>query len=61
MVKINPVGVRLSLEGKAALGKAAKADRRSEGALLRLIVEDWLRSNGWLKDDADAEAKGPSP
>ena len=57
MNKSNPIGVRLSLAGKAALEKAAKSDRRSEGGLLRLIVEDWLKSKGWLEAVADADVK----
>jgi hypothetical protein len=34
---------------KAALDKAAKADKRSVSSLLQKIISDWLEANGFLK------------
>ncbi len=34
---------------KAALDKAAKADRRSVSSLVMKILEDRLKEQGWLK------------
>lgn len=41
--------VRLSDAELDALARAADADARTQAGLLRKIVADWLRANGWLK------------
>ena len=45
-------GIRLSEAQMEALKRAAKADNRPVASLGELIVTDWLRSQGWLKQDA---------
>ena len=42
------LGIRLELDEKAALDRAAKADQRTLSAMGRKIIADWLRANGWL-------------
>ncbi len=34
---------------KNALDDAAKNDRRTTSALCEIILEEWLKANGWLK------------
>jgi predicted transcriptional regulator len=41
--------MRFDPELKAALDKAAKADRRTVSSLVMKILEDWLKEKGWLK------------
>jgi hypothetical protein len=48
-MKLEPIGVRLEPEERAALEKAAAADDRAMSALARKILVDWLRKGGWLK------------
>jgi hypothetical protein len=49
MAKNTQLGVRLEPEEREALERAAQADARPQSALVRKIVVDWLRENGWLK------------
>lgn len=44
----NVIGVRFSPEAHEALERLARADERSMSALIRKIVEDWLRMKGLL-------------
>jgi hypothetical protein len=41
--------VKLLPNIKAALDKAAKADKRSVSSLLQKIISDWLEAHGFLK------------
>lgn len=52
MTKTEPIGVRLELDERAAIEAAAAADDRPVSPMMRKIVVDWLRSNGWLKAPA---------
>lgn len=49
-----PIGVRIALETKEALGKAAKDDRRSLASMTDKILTDWLIANGYLKAEKTA-------
>jgi hypothetical protein len=49
MAKLNPLGVRLEPDTKAALEKAAADDRRSISSMIDRILIEWLRANGYLK------------
>ncbi len=44
--------IRLDQHVRLALAKAAENDRRSSSALLRIILEDWLKERGYLKKEA---------
>lgn len=48
MGQTTPLGVRIEVETKQALEKAAKADRRSMASLVDKVLTDWLRANGFL-------------
>ncbi len=48
-VKNFATSVKLAPATKAALDKAAKADKRSVSSLLQKIISDWLESEGHLK------------
>ena len=48
MEKTTPIGVRISVEAKEALAKAAKDDLRSMASLVEKILTDWLREKGYL-------------
>lgn len=50
MAKTDPLGVRLDPSERSALAKAAAADDRSQSALVRKIVAEWLRRHGWLSE-----------
>lgn len=43
MAKDERIAVRLDTETKAALAKAAEADRRSLSSMVEKIIADWLR------------------
>jgi len=49
MAKTTPLGVRLEPDTKAALEKAAEADRRSLSSMIDKILTDWLKKSGYLK------------
>ena len=49
MPKTLPVSVRLEPKLKAALEKAAKADRRSTSSMVEKILADYLIAKGFLK------------
>jgi len=51
MVREASIGIRLSEEVKAALAKAAKADRRSISAYVEMLIVSDLESKGFLKPD----------
>jgi hypothetical protein len=44
-----PLGLRLLPSVKAALDKAASADRRPVASMVEKILVDWLKANGYLK------------
>lgn len=44
-----PIGVRIAVETKEALSKAAKDDRRSLASMTDKILTDWLKAKGYLK------------
>ena len=50
MAKKSAISVRVDDELKEALEKAAKADRRSLASLTELILSDWLKARGYLKN-----------
>lgn len=49
-----PIGVRIAVETKEALAKAAKEDRRSLASMTDKILTDWLRSKGYLSAEAQS-------
>jgi hypothetical protein len=49
LIKLAPIGVRLTPAGKKALEKAAKEDARPVAALAQKIIMDWLKAAGHLK------------
>jgi hypothetical protein len=51
MANTPALGFRLDEDATAALVRAAKADSRPVGALIRLIVVRWLVENGHLQED----------
>jgi hypothetical protein len=44
-----PMSLRLSEEEAAALKRAADADKRTAGALARIILVTWLTEQGYLQ------------
>jgi hypothetical protein len=50
MSKTTPIGVRVSLETKDALARAAKDDLRSMASLVEKILTDWLKENGYAPE-----------
>lgn len=48
MAKSPSLGVRIQLETKDALERAAKDDMRSVSSLVEKILTDWLRDKGYL-------------
>ena len=54
MEKTTPIGVRISVEAKEALAKAAKDDLRSMASLVEKILTDWLREKGYLGEPPKA-------
>jgi hypothetical protein len=60
MAKIYPIGTRLEPEEADALKRAAVADDRPVTALMRRIIAEWLRTNGWLDPPAAVPPKAPS-
>ena len=49
MARLNPLGVRLEPDTKAAIEKAAADDRRSISSMIDKILVEWLRAKGYLK------------
>lgn len=49
MAKTKHIGVRLEPDEREALERAAASDDRPLSALIRKIVAEWLRTNGYLK------------
>ena len=49
LIKLAPIGVRLTPAAKKALEKAAMADARPVAALAQKIIMEWLKANGFLK------------
>jgi len=43
------LGIRLAPDLKAALERAAKADRRTVSNLVEKILADWLKANGFVR------------
>jgi hypothetical protein len=54
MSKTTPIGVRVSLETKDALARAAKDDLRSMASLVEKILTDWLKENGYAPEPSKA-------
>lgn len=48
-MKNTQLGVRWEPTEREALERAAKADQRAPSTLVRMIVIEWLKKNGWLK------------
>ncbi len=49
MAKTNSLGIRVQLETKAALEKAAADEMRSMSSLIDKILIEWLWRKGYLK------------
>jgi hypothetical protein len=47
-----PMSLRLSEEEATALKRAADADKRTVGALARIILVTWLTEQGYLQAEA---------
>jgi hypothetical protein len=45
-------GFRVDEAEAEALARAAASEDRAEGYIVRRVLVDWLRSKGWLKQDA---------
>jgi hypothetical protein len=41
--------VRFDTRVRAAIDKAAKEDKRPTSTLIQMVMEDWLKANGFLK------------
>jgi hypothetical protein len=62
MAKTDAIGTRLEPDEFNALRRAAAADDRPVTALIRRIIAEWLRTNGWLDPPAPAPKAGkPTP
>lgn len=48
MAKGYSLGVRLDIEVRAALEKAAKADNRTVSSLVQHIIIEWLKAKKYL-------------
>jgi hypothetical protein len=53
-IKSAPFSIRLDTRVRDALDRAAVEDRRSLSNLLEKIASDWLKQNGYLKEDGSA-------
>jgi hypothetical protein len=51
MAKAGATGVRFDTKEREALSQAAERDQRSVSSLVRKIVVEWLRENGYLKSN----------
>jgi hypothetical protein len=49
LIKLAPIGVRLTPAAKKALEKAALDDARPVAALAQKIIMEWLREKGFMK------------
>lgn len=56
MTKTTPMGVRIAVEAKDALARAAKDDLRSLNSMVEKILTEWLREHGYM-----GEPPKPSP
>jgi hypothetical protein len=61
MAKTYAIGTRLEEEENEALKRAAAADDRAVSALMRRIIAEWLRTNGWLEPVAVAPKVASKP
>lgn len=50
MAKTAALGFRIPDDMKAALEAAAKEDDRSVSSLVTIVLREWLRNKGYLKD-----------
>ena len=41
--------VRFDTRVRAAIDKAAKEDKRPTSTLIQMVMEEWLKANGFLK------------
>jgi hypothetical protein len=51
MAKGASIALRLDDNEREALERAAQADDRTMSALVRKILVEWLRANGWIEED----------
>jgi hypothetical protein len=56
-----PFSIRLSAEEEAALKKAADADKRTVGSMVRWILTRWLEDHGYLTAGPADEVSGARP
>ena len=57
MVRNAQLGTRVNIETKNRLENAAKNERRSLNDLVNVILEDWLRENGYSGEPSSTENK----
>jgi hypothetical protein len=51
----SPLGLRITPSLKSALETAAKDDRRSVASMAEMILENWLREQGYLGADGGTQ------
>jgi len=57
MGQTTPLGVRVDLETKEALKRAADEDDRSQASMIERILKEWLREHGYLPKARKAVGK----
>lgn len=57
MVRNAQLGTRVNIDTKNKLETAAKNERRSLNDLVNVIIEDWLRENGYSVEPSSTENK----
>jgi hypothetical protein len=48
MIQTKPFGIRLALQTKDAIRRAAEDEARSQASLIEKILRDWLKGRGYL-------------
>lgn len=56
MAKTHPLGFRIERHLKEALVRAAKDDHRSVSSLTEILIEEWLKKNGYLGNELAEKA-----
>jgi hypothetical protein len=56
MAKTHPLGFRIERHLKEALVRAAKDDHRSVSSLTEILIEEWLKKNGYLGNELTEKA-----
>lgn len=56
MAKTHPLGFRIERHLKEALVRAAKDDHRSVSSLTEILIEEWLKKNGYLGNELAGKA-----